>query len=112
MEYGQAAKVLGEYQKPGAEFPKEGLGAGSSRGCLAVKAIKKMACNSIELAVFDTAAATDGSCPLEHIADSSGIALSGWRRTSDDSGLLSVSSSDDSFQGAHTCPTGLAAAHS
>ena len=77
MEYGQAAKVLGEYQKAGAEFPKEGLGAGSSKGCLAVKAIKKMASNSIELAVFDTAAATDGSCPLEQIADSSGIALGG-----------------------------------
>ena len=75
MEYGQAAKVLGDYQKAGAEFPKEGLGAGSSKGCLAVKAIKKMASNSIELAVFDTAAETDGSCPLEQIADSSGIAL-------------------------------------
>jgi hypothetical protein len=36
-----------------------------------------MAMNSIELAVLDTAAAIDGSCPLEQIADCSGIALGG-----------------------------------
>jgi len=77
QEYGQAAKILGEYQKPGAEFPPEGLGPGKTRGCLAVNAIKKMACNTIELSVFDPVSALEGSCPLEQVADSSGIALGG-----------------------------------
>lgn len=75
--YARAPKVLGEYMKPGAAFPKEGLGAGTTPGDLAVKAIKMMACDMIELAVLDEAAAIDGSRPLEQIADSSGIAWGG-----------------------------------
>ena len=73
-EYAQAAKILGEYQKPGAEFPTEGLGYGATEGCKAVRAIKIMAKHYIELAVLDEAAAVDGSRPLEQVADSSGIA--------------------------------------
>ena len=36
-----------------------------------------MICDWIELAVFDEASAADGSCPLEQIADASGIAVGG-----------------------------------
>ena len=70
----QAAKVVGEYQKPDAVYPKCGLGAGDSKGCKAVRAIKLMAKYHIELSVMDEAAAIDGSRPLEQVADSSGIA--------------------------------------
>ena len=69
--------MLGEWQRPGAVFPDGGLGATDTPGCRAVRAIKKMACNAIHLSVLDTAAAIDGSCPLEQIADCSGIALGG-----------------------------------
>ena len=31
--YGTAVKILGEYMKPGAEFPSHGLGAGNTTGC-------------------------------------------------------------------------------
>ena len=75
--YAQALKVLGEYMKPGAVFPPAGLGVGNTPGDLAVKAIKLMAMDMIELAVMDEAAAIDGSRPLEQIADSSGIAWGG-----------------------------------
>eukprot|EP00975_Prorocentrum_lima_P051336 10752494-Prorocentrum_lima.AAC.1 len=64
-EYGHAIKVLGEYMKPGAVFPPEGLGVGNTPGDLAVKAIKLMARDMIKLAVMDEAAAIDGSRPLE-----------------------------------------------
>ena len=74
VEYGQAMKVLGEYLKPGASFPSEGLGTGASAGDLAVRAIKLMATQAIRLAVFDEAAAIDGTRPVEQIADSSSIA--------------------------------------
>ena len=40
--YAAAAKVLGEYMKPKAEFPLCGLGAGDTKGCKAVKCIKLM----------------------------------------------------------------------
>ena len=73
-EYAQAAKIVGEYQKPEAVFPECGLEAGDSEGCKAVRAIKLMAKHHIELAVMDEAAAIDGSRPLEQVADSSGIA--------------------------------------
>ena len=76
-EYGHAAKVLGQWQKPGAEFPEGGLGAGATAGCKAFKAIKQMMRRHICLASFDEAAAADGSCPLEQIADASGIAVGG-----------------------------------
>ena len=76
-EYAHALKTLGEFMKPGAIFPAEGLGARSTPGDLAVKAIKLMASQMIELAVMDEAAAIDGSRPLEQIADSSGIAWGG-----------------------------------
>ena len=51
-EYSQAAKVLGEYQKPGAVFPEGGLGPGKTDGDKAVQAIKVMAKHHIELAVM------------------------------------------------------------
>ena len=76
-EYGHAAKVLGQWQKPGAEFPEGGLGAGATAGCKAFKAIKQMMQRHICLASFDEAAAADGSCPLEQIADASCIAVGG-----------------------------------
>ena len=62
---------------PGAEFPEGGLGAGATAGCKAFKAIKQMMQRHICLASFDEAAAADGSCPLEQIADASGIAVGG-----------------------------------
>ena len=74
-EYGHAAKILGQWQKPGAEFPEGGLGSSTTAGCKAFKAIKKMMCDHITLAAFDEAAAADGSCPLEQVADASGIAV-------------------------------------
>ena len=77
VEYAQALKVLGEFLKPGAEFPTAGLGVGNEPGDKAVKAIKIMASNLIRLSVLDEAAAMDGSRPLEQIADSSGIAWGG-----------------------------------
>ena len=57
-EYGHAAKVLGQWQKPGAEFPEGGLGAGATAGCKAFKA-KQMMQRHICLASFDEAAAAD-----------------------------------------------------
>ena len=53
--YAAAAKTLGEYIKPRAEFPEKGLGAegGKSSGDIAVKAIKAMCKHAIETAVFD-----------------------------------------------------------
>ena len=68
-EFGHVAKILGAYQKPGAEFPEGGIGSGESEACKAFKAIKKMICDHIALATFDEASAADGSCPLEQIAD-------------------------------------------
>ena len=76
-EYGHAAKVLGQWQKPGAEFLAGGLGSSTTAGCKAFKAIKKMMCDHITLAAFDEAAAADGSCPLEQVATASGIAVGG-----------------------------------
>ena len=76
-EYGYAAKVLGQWQKTGAEFPEGGLGSSATAGCKAFKAIKQMMQRHICLASFDEAAAADGSCPLEQIADASGIAVGG-----------------------------------
>ena len=72
--YATAAKILGEYMKPKAEFPPEGLGAGTSEGCKAVKAIKLMCKRAIQLSTLDEASAIDGSRPLEQIADACGIA--------------------------------------
>ena len=77
VEYGHAAKILGQWQKPGAVFPEGGLGSAATEGCKAVKAIKRMMQNRINLATFDEASAADGSCPLEQIADASGIAVGG-----------------------------------
>ena len=76
-EYGHAAKVLGQWQKPGAVFPEGGLGSAASEGCKAFRAVKKMMQQHICLAAFDEASAADGSCPLEQIADASGIAVGG-----------------------------------
>ena len=76
-EFGHVAKLLGAYQKPGVEFPEGGVGSGDSEACKAFKAIKKMICDHIALATLDEASAADGSCPLEQIADASGIAVRG-----------------------------------
>ena len=73
--YPTAVKLLSEYMKPTAVFPESGLGgAGTLQGDKAVKAIKLMAVHSIETAVFDEAAAIDGSRPLEQVADACGYA--------------------------------------
>ena len=74
---GDAAKILGQWQKPGVEFPAGGLGSSTTAGCKAFKAIKKMMCDHITLAAFDEAAAADGSCPLEQVLDALGIAVGG-----------------------------------
>ena len=67
--------MLSEYMKPTAVFPDLGLGgSGNTIGDKAVKAIKLMAVHSIETAVFDEAAAIDGSRPLEQVADACGYA--------------------------------------
>ena len=58
----------------GAEFP---AASSTTAGCKAFKAIKKMMCDHITLAAFDEAAAADGSCPLEQVADACGIAVGG-----------------------------------
>ena len=63
--------------REGAVFPPEGLGVGSTEPDKAVRAIKLMVSNMIELAVLDEAAAISGERPLEQIADSSGIAWGG-----------------------------------
>ena len=74
--YATAVKILGEYMKPTAQFPPEGLGMDpkKSTGDKAVKAIKLMAKHCIEAAVLDEAGAIDGSRPLEQIADACGYA--------------------------------------
>ncbi len=69
-ECARALEVLGEFLKPGAEFPAAGLGVGDGTGNKSVKAIKIMASNLIRLSVLDEAAAMDGSRPLEQIAES------------------------------------------
>ena len=62
--------------KPGAEFPREGLGAAKppTRGCKAVQCIKLLCKHAIQLSVLDEASAIDGSRPLEQVADACGIA--------------------------------------
>ena len=69
--------MLSKYQKPGAPFPEGGLGSADTEGCRAVKAIKQMMSKAIELSIFDEAGAIAGLCPLEQIADASGIAVGG-----------------------------------
>ena len=76
-EFAHAAKVLGEFQKPGAVFPEQGLGPGNGPGDKAVRAIKEMMARHIMLAAFDEPAAVSGKCPLEQVADASGIAVGG-----------------------------------
>ena len=63
-EFAHAAKVLGEFQKPGAVFPEQGLGPGNDPGDKAVRAIKEMMARHIMLAAFDEPAAVSGRCPL------------------------------------------------
>ena len=75
--YSRCVKILGEFMKPGAEFPTGGLGPGEDEGSKAVRAIKLMACHYICLEVLDEAAAVDGSRPLEQVADSCGYAWGG-----------------------------------
>ena len=73
-EYGHAAKILGQWQNPGAEFTTDNLESSTTAGCKAFKAIKNITCDHITLAAFDEAAA---ACPLEQVADASGIAVGG-----------------------------------
>ena len=78
--YPTSVKILSEYMKPTAVFPVIGLGgAGTTQGDKAVRAIKLMAVHSIETAVFDEAAAIDGSRPLEQVADACGYAWGSTR---------------------------------
>ncbi len=80
IEYAQALELLGEFLKPGAVFPPEGLGGGGGPfGDKAVITIKKIAGPLIRLSVLDEAAAMDGSRPLEQIADCNGIGWGGTR---------------------------------
>ena len=74
--YPVAVKMMGIFLKPGAIFPPLGLGhtEGTSEGDKAVKAIKLMAINCIERAVFDEAGTIDGTRPLEQVADACGYA--------------------------------------
>ena len=75
--YAAAVKILGEYMKPGAEFPPKGLGhpeSKNTRGCKAVKCIKLLCKHAMHLSVLDEASAIDGSRPLEQVADACGIA--------------------------------------
>ena len=76
--YSTLVKILGEWMKPGAEFPEEGLGCNNkecgNEGCKTVKAIKILCEHSIETAVLDEPAAIDGTRPLEMVADASGYA--------------------------------------
>ena len=67
-EYGHAAKILGQWQKPGAEFPAQQVAWDPSPPRM---------CDHITLAAFDEDAVADGSCPLEQVADASGIAVGG-----------------------------------
>ena len=73
-ENAAAAKLIGEYMKPKAEFPPEGLGAGKSEGCKAVKVLKLLCKSAVHLSTLDEASAIDGRRPLEQIADACGIA--------------------------------------
>ena len=57
--YATAVKILGEYMKPGAEFPVLGLGSGDTSGCKAVKAIKLLCRHAIHLSSLDEASACD-----------------------------------------------------
>ena len=63
-QYATAAEVLGEYMKPKAELPPEGLGSGKSEGCKAVEVIKLLCKHAIQLSTLDEASAIDGSRPL------------------------------------------------
>ena len=60
--------------KPGAVFPKGGLGMSDTPGCKAFKCIKLLCQHAIQLSVLDEASAIDGSRPLEQVADACGIA--------------------------------------
>ena len=74
--YATAVKMLGEYMKPGAVFPSEGLGAADlpTPGCKAVRRIKLLCNQATHLSSMDEASAIDGSRPLEQIADACGMA--------------------------------------
>ncbi len=69
--------MIGKYLKPGAVFPEKGLGAGNTPGDLVINAIKLCVIYHIHLTVIDEAAAADGTCPLELLADCSGTAWGG-----------------------------------
>ena len=82
--YPVAAKILGQYNKPDAEFPPEGLGGPKAQATSdskvqeahrAVLAIKLMVQYCVNRAVMDVAGAIDGTRPLELIADACGY---GW----------------------------------
>ena len=69
--------MIGHYLKPDAVFPPAGLGRGMTQDDKIIYAIKKCVEYYITIAVLDEVAAMDGACPLELLADCSGIAWGG-----------------------------------
>ena len=76
--YPQLVKLVAPYFKSDSAFPPAGLGGkGDTEGDRVIWAINASCQHYIHLAVFDEISAIDGSCPLELIADASGIAWGG-----------------------------------
>ena len=69
--------MIGKYLKADVWFPEEGLGGGDTEDDKVIKAIKMCVCYYNHIAVLDEASAMDGTCPLELLADSCGIAWGG-----------------------------------
>ena len=69
--------MIGHYLRPDAVFPPAGLGSGMTQDDKVIYAIKKCVEYYITIAVLDEVAAIDGTCPLELLADCSGIAWGG-----------------------------------
>ena len=75
--YPALVKMIRKYPKADVRFPEEGLGGGDTEDDKVIQAIKMCVCYYIHIAVLDKASAMDGTCPLELLADSCGIA---WGR--------------------------------
>ena len=75
--YPALIKMIGKYLKPDAVFPYDGLGAKDTVDDRVIRAIRLCVCYHSHLAVLDEAAAMDGTCPLELLADCPGIAWGG-----------------------------------
>ena len=70
-------KMSGHLLRPDASFPEEGYGVGKSQEDMVIRGNKLCTQYFICLAVLDEAGAADGTCPLELLADCSGIAWGG-----------------------------------